>query len=285
MKNILFNTYIVYIIHIITSKSVRKVDITNSENHISEQDPNILNLMVSHCDCAKQNNSRQFSLPNVKPCKQAHSDLQHTKTQETVYVGAKAKRIKAFKFEAYIKTEKSWCSQTFSSSRRYDRLQWEQNTLELSNKLDPIECKNMIRYLNVTDGKELNNYKIQSFSSFFDESDYQNKIEQVHQLFIVKRFNAWHIGTFVYDEHYPDWIVNFTQNIYSRCRSDKEHLITRKSWKLRMTNAETTYDDKNNQMIHDGYMLHCNHSDGFCKPTTKTPYTLIWFDEKFDEKK
>ena len=34
-------------------------------------------------------------------------------------------------------------------------------------------------------------------------------------------------------------------------------------------------------MIHDGYMLPCYHSDGFCEPTTRTPYTLIWFDEKF----
>ena len=61
----------------------------------------------------------------------------------------------------YIKTEKNWCSQTFSSSRQYDRLQWGQKTLELPKILDPIECKNMIRYLNATDGNELNNYKIQ----------------------------------------------------------------------------------------------------------------------------
>ena len=87
--------------------------------------------MVSHYDCAKQNNLRQFSLLNVEPCKQAPSDIQHTKTQATVYVRAKAKRIKAFKCEAYIKTEKVWYSQTFTSSRRYDRLQWGQNTLEL----------------------------------------------------------------------------------------------------------------------------------------------------------
>ena len=54
MKNLHFNTYIVYIIHIAKSTSVPKVDTTNSENHISEQDPNISNLMVSHYDCAKQ---------------------------------------------------------------------------------------------------------------------------------------------------------------------------------------------------------------------------------------
>ena len=28
-------------------------------------------------------------------------------------------------------------------------------------------------------------------------------------------------------------------------------------------------------------MLPCYHSDGFCKPATRTPYTLIRFDEKF----
>ena len=106
MKNILFNAYIAYIIHIVNSTSVPKVDTINSESHISEQDPNILNLMVSHYDCVKQNNLRQFILLNVEPCKQEPSDIQHTKTQATVYVRAKANRIKALKCEAYIKTKK-----------------------------------------------------------------------------------------------------------------------------------------------------------------------------------
>ena len=104
MRNILSNTYIAYILHVVNSTSVPKVDTTNSENHIPEQDPNLLNFMVSHCDCVKQNNLRQFSLLSVEPCEQAPSDIQHTKTQATVYVRAKAKRIKAFKCEAYIKT-------------------------------------------------------------------------------------------------------------------------------------------------------------------------------------
>ena len=50
--------------------------------------------MVSHYDCAKQNNLRKFSLLNVEPCKQAPSDIQHTKTQATVFVRAKSKSIK-----------------------------------------------------------------------------------------------------------------------------------------------------------------------------------------------
>ena len=209
MIDTLFITYIVYLIRLTNTTSVPKADTTNPENHISPQDPNILNFMVSHYDCAKQNNLRQFSLLNVELCKQAPSDIQHTKTQATVYVRAKAKRIKAFKCEAYIKTEKVWCSQPFSSSRRYDRLQWGQNTLELPKIFDPIDRKNMIRYLNATDSNELNNYNIQNSISFFDDSDYQNKIELVQQPFRVNKLNAWHIGTFVYDERYQDWIFNF----------------------------------------------------------------------------
>ena len=56
--------------------------------------------MVSHYDCAKQNNLRQFSVLNVEPFKQAPSSKHHTKTQATVYVRAKAKKIKGFKCEA-----------------------------------------------------------------------------------------------------------------------------------------------------------------------------------------
>ena len=75
MNQTTFNFYLVYIIHVVEymyiihivhslvhPSTVPKVDTTNSENHISDQDPNILNLMVSHYDCAKQNNLRQFSL-------------------------------------------------------------------------------------------------------------------------------------------------------------------------------------------------------------------------------
>ena len=77
----------------------------------------------------------------------------------------------------------------------------ETKHIRTSKILDLVECKNMIRYINATDSNELNNYNIQSSFSFFDDSDYQNKIEQVKQPFRVKSLNSWHIGTFVYDEH------------------------------------------------------------------------------------
>ena len=32
-------------------------------------------------------------------------------------------------------------------------------------------------------------------------------------------------------------------------------------------------------MIIDGHTLPCYFADGFCKPTTKTPYTLVWLSD------
>ena len=55
MIDILFIAFIVYLIHPTNTTSVPKADTTNPGNHISPQDPNILNLMESHYDCAKQN--------------------------------------------------------------------------------------------------------------------------------------------------------------------------------------------------------------------------------------
>ena len=34
-------------------------------------------------------------------------------------------------------------------------------------------------------------------------------------------------------------------------------------------------------MIIDGHTLPCYFADGFCKPTTKTPFTLVWFSDDF----
>ena len=74
---------------------------SDTENYLPSDDPNITNLMVSHYDCAKQHNLRQFNLLNVKQCTEAPSDIKHASVKARVYVRAKAKRIKAFKCVAY----------------------------------------------------------------------------------------------------------------------------------------------------------------------------------------
>ena len=79
---------------------------TDTENYLPSDDPNITNLMVSHSDCAKQHNLRQFNLLNVKQCTEAPSDIKHASVKARVYVRAKTKRIKPFKCVAYAKKKK-----------------------------------------------------------------------------------------------------------------------------------------------------------------------------------
>ena len=42
------------------------IPITNTENYLLSDNPNITNPIVAHYDCEKQHNLKQFNLSNVK---------------------------------------------------------------------------------------------------------------------------------------------------------------------------------------------------------------------------
>ena len=112
--------------------------------------------MVSHCDCAKQHITRQFTLLNVEQCTEAPSNIQCANVNARVYVRAKAKRIKTYKCVAYAKKERNICFQGSVKHRRVDRTVWNHNTMAVPVTLDTLECKNIIRHLNGTNNKLLN---------------------------------------------------------------------------------------------------------------------------------
>ena len=93
-------------LHLFNSTFSIPITPSDTDNYLPSGDPNITNLMVSHYDCAKQHNLRQFNLLNVKQCTEAPSDIKHASVKARVYVRAKAKRIKAFKCVAYAKKRK-----------------------------------------------------------------------------------------------------------------------------------------------------------------------------------
>ena len=78
--------------------------------YITTDDPNITNLMVSHYECVKQHNLRQFNLLNVKQRTEAPSDIKHASVKARAYVRAKATRIKVFKCVAYAKKKERFAS-------------------------------------------------------------------------------------------------------------------------------------------------------------------------------
>ena len=101
-------TTLILYLHLFNSTFSIPITPSDTENYLSSDDPNITNLMVSHYDCAKQHNLRQYNLLNVKQCTKAPSDIKHASVKARVYVRAKAKRIKAFKCVAYAKKKEKY---------------------------------------------------------------------------------------------------------------------------------------------------------------------------------
>ena len=139
--------------YLITFTSSIHISLTNTDDYFPSDDPNNTNLMVSHCNCAKQYNSRQFDLLNVKQCTEAPSNKQHASVEARVYVRAKAKSIEAYKCVAYAKKERKICFQGSDKYRRVDRTVWNHNTMTLPVTLDLLECKKINRHLNGTKQK------------------------------------------------------------------------------------------------------------------------------------
>ena len=236
--------------------------------------------MVSHYDCEKQHNLRQCHLLNVKPCTEAPSNIQHAKVRARVYVRAKAKRVKAFKCEGYAKKERKNCFQGSVKYRRVDRTVWNHNTLPLSITLNPLERKSLVSHLNGTNNKILNNFNYNRTFTLLEDHYFQEKLEQYQTPFTVYNFNTKYTGTFTYMPANKTWIYD-PKNPFHNCPAHNQFDVNPVSWRLSVSEVELTFDDTENLMLIDGHALPCYIADGFCKPTTKTPFTLVWFSDDF----
>ena len=272
---------IIILLHFFNSTFSIPIVLPDTENYLPSDDPNITNLMVSHYDCAKQHNLRQFNLLNVKQCTEAPSDIKHASVKARVYVRAKAKRITAFKCVAYAKKERKTCFQGSVKYRRVDRTVWNHNTLPLPVTLDPVECKNIIRHLNGTNDKILNNLNYNKTFTLLEDHYFQERLEQYQTPFTVYQLNKMYTGTFTFMPADKNWIYDPTKNPYHNCPAHHQFEVNLVSWRLEVSEIELTYDDTSNDMIIDGHTLPCYLADGFCKPTTKTPFTLVWFNDDY----
>ena len=165
--------------------------------------------------------------------------------------------------------------------RRVDRTVWNHNTLPLPVTLDPIECKNIIRHLNGTNNKILNNLHYKKTFTLLEDHYFQERIEQYQTPFTVYQLNKIYTGTFTFMPADQNWIYDPTRNLYHNCPAHHQFEVNLVSWPLEISEVELTYDDTINAMTIDGHTLPCYFVDGFCKPTTKTPFTLVWFNDDF----
>ena len=91
------------------------------------------------------------------------------------------------------------------------------NTMPLPVTFDTLECKNIIRHLNCTNNKMLNNLHYNKTFIFLENHYFQERLEQVQTLFTVYQLSKMYIGTFTFMPADKDWIYDPTRNPYHNC--------------------------------------------------------------------
>ena len=158
---------------------------------------------------------------------------------------------------------------------RVDRTVWNHNTMPLLVTLDTLECKNIIRHRNGTNNNIKNNLQYNKTFTLLEDHYFQERLEQFQTHFPVYQLNKGYTGTFIFMPADKDWIYDPNRNLYHNCPAHHQFEVHLVSWRLEIFEIGLTYDDKENVMIVDGQTLPCYFADGFCTPTTKTPFTLV----------
>ena len=117
--------------------------------------------------------------------------------------------------------------------------------------------------------------------TLLEDHYFQERLEQYQTPFTVHQLNKMYTCTFTFMPADKNWINDPTQNPYHICAAHHKFEVNLVSWRLENSEVEITYDDTANDMTIDGHTLPCYFADGFCKPTTKTPFTLVWFIDDY----
>ena len=115
--------------------------------------------------------------------------------------------------------------------------------------------------------------------TLLEDHSLQQRLEQYQILFTVYQLNKIYTGTFTFMPADRDWIYDPSSSPYHNCPSHHLFEVNLVSWRSEVSEMDLTYDDTENVMIVDGHYLPCCFADGFCKPTTEAPFTLVWFSD------
>ena len=167
----------------------------SSSDHVDPNDRHISDLLISHYDCSKQHNLRQFSLTRVQPCSQAPSSFEVLALWK-MFLSVPKLNVSKLGPAKHTLNVKNVCAQSDYKYRRYDRTDYHQNTMERPSTLDPTECKHAIRHLNGTNDPQLDAFNYTNSFTFFNDIQKQRLLETKQPPFRITKLNTFHYGAF-----------------------------------------------------------------------------------------
>ena len=129
------------------------------------------------------------------------------------------------------KKERKICFQGSVKYRRVDRTVWNHNTLPRPVTLDPLECKNIIRHLNGTNDKILNNLQYNKTFTLLEDHYFQERLEHYQTPFTVYQLNKMYSVTFTFIPADKNWIYDPTQNPYHNCPARHQFEVNLVCWR------------------------------------------------------
>ena len=88
--------------------------------------------------------------------------------------------------------------------------------------LIPLECKDIIRHINGTKNKRLNNLHYNKTFTLLEDYYFQERLEQFQTLFTVYKLNKMYTGTFTLIAADKDWIYDPNKNTYHNCPANHQ---------------------------------------------------------------
>ena len=119
----------------------------------------------------------------------------------------------------------------------------------------------------------------------FPDSAHQSQLER-HQVHIQLDDNFFYHGAHgrsTYGIHDRKWIPHIGIKTLSNCKADtknsgyQEKIIF--DCKIQLEKVQLTRDLKNDTILSQGVCLPCKNNQRYCKPTTRTQATLVWFPD------
>ena len=170
--------------------------------------------------------------------------METTNVIARLYSKTRATTIKGYKFTATFSEMKVHCSQVSNGNKnRLDHASFYQSKLERLLHLNPDDCKNELRRLNIRKNKH-SDRKIVNFHVFAD-SVHQAELERYQghiKLDEKYPYNGAH-GRLTYDIHDNHWIPHIEINNLSNCKANTKnkgyHEIMFFDWKIKLDKKTT----------------------------------------------
>ena len=193
--------------------------------------------------------------------------------------------LTGYKFTAKFSEKKKHCSQDSNGNKnRLDDESFYQKNIERLLHLNPQDCMNELRRLNLTQNDAMNR-KLVNFQVFPDVA-HQAELEKHQGHIRLDRnfpFHGTH-GRLTYDLHDKHWIPHIGINNPSNCKADTKNKgyqeIMFFDWKIQLEKVQLTRDLKDDKILCRGIRLPCKNNQGYCDPTTRTQLTIVWFPEE-----